>query len=109
MKCLQCGREHQNEGGRCSTYATPIQLATLDRLNPDQTTRILPKSLGICLDRGTEPARHSARTSNNRRQDDRPLARTWPRDPRWKRPPATYQPGGGLCQAAVRVDVEPTR
>ena len=55
MKCSQCGGEHQNEGGGYPTCVPAIQLVTLDKGEPDQTrTGILPKSLGICPDCGTE-------------------------------------------------------
>jgi len=55
MKCSQCGGKHQNEGGQYPTCAPPIQLVGLDKREPHQTrTGILPKSVGICPDCGTE-------------------------------------------------------
>jgi len=51
----QCGGEHQNEGGKCPTCVSPIQLVEVDKREPDQTrTGILPKSVGICPACGTE-------------------------------------------------------
>jgi hypothetical protein len=55
MTRLQYGREGQNERSRCPTHAPPLQLTTLDKLEPNETrTGILPKSVGICPECGTE-------------------------------------------------------
>jgi RNA polymerase subunit RPABC4/transcription elongation factor Spt4 len=55
MKCPSCGREYQDENGRCPVCAAPsrvIREGQKKLLEP--TMQVLPKSIGICPECGKE-------------------------------------------------------
>jgi DNA-directed RNA polymerase subunit RPC12/RpoP len=54
MKCLTCGREHQNERGKCPYCSSPTRLAKKQSERPEWGGASSFKSVGVCPKRGRE-------------------------------------------------------
>jgi hypothetical protein len=55
MKCLSCGAEYQDADGRCPVCAASSQVIAEGKTKPFvPAMQVLPKSIGICPDCGTE-------------------------------------------------------
>jgi len=57
MKCATCGEEYQNQSGKCPVCEPCLQVVTREKKTPaEPPVQILPKSVGICPDCGTQQA-----------------------------------------------------
>lgn len=54
MTCPKCGREHQNESGRCPSCSAPLIIPSQQEKHEESRMIVAPKSAGICPDCGTE-------------------------------------------------------
>jgi len=64
MKCSTCGQEYQNQSGKCPGCEPSLQFITRDKRTPDEPSmQVLPKSIGICPDCGTQQAGYVYRIS----------------------------------------------
>ena len=54
MTCPKCGREYQNESGKCPFCATPLLIQRPTEKPEESSVRTSPKSVGICPDCGAE-------------------------------------------------------
>ena len=55
MKCPKCGRAYQNKSGRCPFCEPPIHLVEREWGKPEEPRMsVLPKSVGVCPECGTE-------------------------------------------------------
>ena len=64
MTCPKCGREYQNESGRCPFCLAPLLTQRQAEKPEESGMSIAPKSVGICPDCGTEQVGNVYRISS---------------------------------------------
>ena len=64
MKCATCGQEYQSLTGKCPVCESSLQVVTRDtKTSAEPPMQILPKSVGLCPDCGTQQAGNVYRIS----------------------------------------------